>query len=273
MTIDQIISNPWIGFTGTVLGLLGILASAITYYKSRQIQQPAYCKRSIRWLDGSNLPHKDIQLSFRGKNIQRFTITHIAFWNAGNKTIRPSDFAATNPLRLELPDDCEIFDIRIVASTTLDIQARIASPEAISSGEAKAIPIDFEYLDLDDGFSIQIIHDAKSEESIKMLGKIPGVKEFKNNSFSSDSWTQSPLAYRPFSKRSSPMERWVAIPSAIGLGGLGAYFIYKAIFSEFHWYYVPGGLMIFYTLLPFILINELHPPNTLVENTGSNPEA
>ena len=224
MDWSQIITNPWVGFAGTLFGVLGIIASTVIYFRTRRYQQPAYYKSSIRWYDGANVPHKDIQLTFRGKNIPRFTITHLAFWNAGNQTIRESDFAPASPLSLEIPEEVEVFDIRITAVTAQEIRASLDSPEAIEAGEMKNIPVHFDYLDGNDGFSIQLIHDAMSVSGIKFIGKLPGVAEFKSSG--SDAYgLLSPLDYQP----SSPLEKWVFVCS--GIVNLATYHVTRYIIS------------------------------------------
>lgn len=268
MDWNQIIANPWVGFAGTLFGVLGILASAIIYFRTRRYQQPAYYKSSIRWYDGANVPHKDIKLTFRGKDIARFTITHLAFWNAGNQTIRESDFAPASPLRLIIPDDVEAFDIRITAATAPEIRASLDSPEAIEAGANKEIPVHFDYLDAEDGFSIQVIHDAKSPSGIRFDGKLPGVSKFRSSSSSSrNAGLLSPLGYRPAIRHASTMERWVAIPLfSLGLSGVGIWSIYWAFFKEFHWYQVPGALMVIYLFMPLLFLSEVNPPKALAES-------
>src|SRR5450759_848076 len=158
MNLDSIIANPWIGFVGTLVGIFGLLASVIFYLRTRRFQRPTFQKRSIKWLDVESFPHDEIKLTFRGKEIPRFTITHLAFWNSGNQTIRSSDFASASPLRLSIPPATEVFNIQISASTVPEIRASIDSPSSFITDSVKEIPVGFDYLDSGDGFSIQVIH-------------------------------------------------------------------------------------------------------------------
>ena len=274
MDWNQVIGNPWVGFTGTLFGVLGILASIVFYLRARRYQQPAYYKSSIRWYDGADVPHKDIKLTFRGKNISRFTITHLAFWNSGNQTIRESDFAPASPLRLVIPKDVEVFDIRVTAVTAPEICASLDSPEVIVAGEKKEIPVHFDYLDGEDGFSIQVIHDSRSVSGIKFVGKLPGVSSFRSStSYKKNRGLLSPLGYRPAIPHTSGVEKWVAMPMLfMGLGGIGIWSIYWALFKEFHWYQVPGAFMVIYLLIPFFLLSEVNPPKGLATASSEREE-
>lgn len=270
MNWTQIIGDPWVGFIGTLFGVLGIIASVVFYFRTRRYQQPAYYKSSIRWYDGANVPHKDIKLTFRGKTIPRFTITHLAFWNAGNQTIRERDFAPASPLGLEIPEGVEVFDVRITAVTAEEIRASLDSPEAIEAGDKKKIPVHFDYLDGNDGFSVQLIHDANSASGIKFSGKLPGVSGFKSSaSYSGNHGLLSPLGYGPPFRYTPPLIKWIFVPLiSLGLGGVGIWSIYWAFFKEFHWYQILGGLMASYLFMPFILLSELNPPKALAEATS-----
>lgn len=270
MDWNLIVTNPWIGFVGTVVGVLGIIASAIIYFRTHRYQQPAYYTSSIRWYDGANVPHKDIKLTFREKSIPRFTITHLAFWNAGNQTIRESDFAPASPLCLEIPEGIEVFDIRTTAVTAEEIRVSLDSTVAFEAGEKKNIPVHFDYLDGEDGFSIQLIHDGKSASDIKFVGKLPGVAKFKSGVSYSGNWgLLTPMGYRPPIRH----ESWALfLTMALGFGGIGIWSIYWALFIEFHWYQILGGMLTIYLILPFLVHSEVNPPKALAEAAMKNDE-
>jgi len=272
MDWNQVILNPWVGFVGTVFGVFGVLISIIFYFRTRQFQQPAYFKSSLRWYDGANIPHNDIRLTFQGKELSRFTITHLVFWNAGNQAIRESDFAPASPLRLVLPEETEIFDIRIIAVTASEIRASLDYPETIDAGAEKVIPVHFDYLDGNDGFCIQVIHDSKSAERIEFAGKLPGVSKFRScTSFSQKSFISQIVSDVQRMSFPSPLIKWITIALAFFcLGGVGIWSLYSAFFSEFHWYQVFGAFMTIYLFVPFLLFSEINPPSVLTDAFSEN---
>lgn len=266
MNWEHFITNPWVGFIGTALGVLGIALSIFFYLRTRKYQQPAYFRSSIKWYDGAFVPHDDVKLTFRGQVIDRFMITHLAFWNAGNETIRGADFVPASPLRLYLPTDSEIFDLRITAVTTPEIGARLEADTTLPRNVEKELRIHFDYLDEGDGFSVQVIHDSKTDDDIEFKGKLPGVSRFRTNIVHDRLYGfSSPLGYRTRSITvPSPIMKWLILPIAgFGLGGIGVWSLYWAIFHEFHWYQVFGAFFLVYLVMPFVFFLELNPPKGL----------
>jgi len=261
MDINSIVSNPWIGFIGTILGIVGIAISIIIYFRTRKFQQPTYWKNSIKWYDDKSVPHDEIKLTFRGVEIHRFTITQLTFWNSGNETIRKTDFVSASPLRLVVPQNTEVFDIRVTAITAVEIQASVDSKTSFVAEIASELPINFEYLDAGDGFSIQIIHDSSSDDGFEFIGKIPGIKKF---SIGSSFLSSSSLPYTP------PFIKFALIQTFLTLGIIGVWSIYWALFIEFHWYQVIGGLMTIYLILPFGFAGNVEAPKELRKAMTNN---
>jgi hypothetical protein len=273
MDWNQIITNPWVGFAGTLFGIVGVLVSVVIFFRTRRYQQPAYFISSIHWYDGSVVPHNDIKLTFRGKEIPRFTITYLAFWNAGNQTIREEDFVSSSPLRLILPEDSDVFDIRITATTAEEIRAFLGSSESIKAGVKKEIPVHFDYLDSDDGFSVQVIHDSKSATGIKFAGKLPGVSKFRSiTSDSKDLRSLSSLGYKlrvlPYV---SPIGKWVVSLMHLCIGSMGLLFLYLAFFKGFDWFKVFfGAFLAVYLFVPLFLFSKLSLPKALADAFSEN---
>lgn len=270
MTSTQIISSPW--FT-LFCWISGILISVFLAFLFRQSKRPEYFSHSIRWYDGSDTPHKDIKLTFRGKCVPRFIITHVAFWNAGSETIREVDFVPAKPLGLEIPKDTEIFDIRITAMTASEIRARLDYSEAKELSKNVFLPIHFDYLDKNDGFSIQLIHDSKSGSDINLSGKIAGVSEIKPNAlYSIERNGFSSLGRGPGSPFGGPIFKLKYLWAFIFSGFLACWSIYSATFDNFHWYQVAGVLFFVYvSILPFLL-SSVSPPKALVDWSNMEKE-
>jgi len=263
-----LLSTPWVGVAGTLFGLLSIVLSLVFYLRSRRVAKPCYAVSSTRWFDNKDVPHEDLQLQFRGRTIPRFTITHIAFWNAGSGTILPGDFAPSSPLGLAISDDIEVFDVRIIATTTPDIHASLCSTMPLSRGRKEDTAIQFEYLDHGDGFVIQVIHDGSSPRCIGIKGKIPGIVALTRGNSSGimgRSFDRSGRQVVPF-QYMHPLFRYVFIPATcFALGAVGFFCVYSAIFRVFHWYFIPAAFLLIYLVVPFIFWVDVVPPRTLCD--------
>lgn len=266
MTLAEFVANPWIGLLGILIGIVSIFVSIALHMRGRKYKQPAFYKSTLKWYDGTNIPHKDIKLLFRGRPISRFAITNMAFWNDGNQTIVEGDFAPAEPLALKILEGVELFDIRVTAVTSDAINVYLNITEKDKSEGTKVIPIRFDYLDKNDGFLVQLIHDAKSDEEIAFSGKILGVSAFKSsNLYSMDRVRLPSQIIGPRIPFSAPLFKWVYIPlTCIGIGFIGIWSVYCSIVGPFHWYQILGWLLIVYLFVPFSLFSDFTPPKALV---------
>lgn len=259
--MTQLVQNPWVGFAGM---LIGILLSTYFFVRSRRFQQPAVSKNSLQWFDGRQIPHKDVQLVFRGTTVERFTITHLVFWNAGNLPIRWGDFAATSPLRVSISKGTTVFDISLTGTTSPELAVHLGEECILANDGESAIPITFSFLDPNSGFSLQVIHDGKSDTGIDIKGKLPGVSEFKRSSFVTPS-NRVALRFLRRPVGGQRAFRFVATAYSLIFGSLGLAAVYKAVFEDFNWIAVPGGFLSLLLLVPFLFVGQVYPPKALVE--------
>jgi hypothetical protein len=260
-----IAASPWVGFAGTVLGVVGLLASVFFYFRPPKIQRPATYKSTIRWFDGQHIPHRDIELRFRGQVVDKFVITHIAFWNAGKATIRSSDFAATSPLRLRVPLNVDILDVSLTGVTTEENGVRLC-PLQPHEPFAEAV-VDFAYFDHNDGFSVQVIHTGAPTNDIAFVGKLPGVKSFSQQSeFRVTRTLTSRIYLRNAFQYKSIWYRLMVLLYLLSIGVAGIWMLYLAAFSEFHWYHLFGlPLALVGLSAPFAILDDVSPPKALCD--------
>ena len=267
------VSNPWIGFFGTVVGVVGLVLSVFFYYKSVKVKRPTVRSVSLNWFDGSHIPHKDLELKFRGISATRFTITHIAFWNAGTDPIRPSDFSASSPLRISYPLEMQVFDIHISAVTSPELAVSIEPPKQRGSEPILERAISFAYFDRNDGFSIQVVHDGLPEQTIEIVGKLPGAPPFKRESTNRRARSFIRRKELPPLAKTSWLEVLYIGLFALSIGIPGVVAIYYAIFIEFHWFLVPASLSAVWVVVAGIVLlaipSDLAPPKGLVGESDS----
>ena len=271
--LPQLLQNPWFGFAGTVVGIIGVILSVIFYSRSRRFSRPSFLRTSMRWFDGSENPHSDLQLIFRGHPVRRFTITQLVFWNAGNEPIRPFDFAKASQLRLEMPSEFDLFDARITVLTAPETALTLGEPVVDSSSGKRVIPIYFDYVDGGDGFVAQIVHDGTSHRDIEVAGKLTGVQSFHKASL-----PYSLTSFRSLESRiepALPLIQFVFAPMIMfSLGLVGAWSSCSYL-SRIHWYQVPIAILTLFLLTPFIIFGGDRLPKKLRDaiSAGSNEEA
>ncbi|MDR2965263.1 MAG: hypothetical protein LBU88_05765 [Treponema sp.] len=162
--------NPWITLVSMALALIGIILTLILYFKGKR-------KKSIKYyFEGDSLFEDFVEkinglsIQFSGKQIKTLTVTKIVFWNSGTETINREDFPTNDTFYIKIEDEYEILDVSIIRYNNHANNIGI-----ILSDDGKKISIDFEYLDTEDGFVIQIFHTStKYYSKFSINGSLKG---------------------------------------------------------------------------------------------------
>jgi hypothetical protein len=116
--------------------------------------------------------NSNIEIKYNEIPVKNLTVSKFAFWNGGKDTIDRKDIPDLSKLSIQVKDDIEIYDARIVYATDEANSVRLNKQD-------KNIVINFEYLDFHQGALIKIIHSGNSSEDLIISGKIKGVGDFK----------------------------------------------------------------------------------------------
>jgi hypothetical protein len=150
---NTLAQNPWITLLTITIALIGVILTIIFYLKGRR-------KKSIRYSIKSDCLFEDfvekitgLSIQFSKKQIKTLTVTKIAFWNDGTETINCDDFPSNDTFSISIDNNYDILDVSVIHSNkdTNNIKINL-------SKDRKKIDLEFEYLDHDDGFVIQIFH-------------------------------------------------------------------------------------------------------------------
>jgi hypothetical protein len=157
-----------------IVGVLGILLAIIFYLfpfdqKSIRysIQNYPLFKDYVQKIDG-------MQILLYGNEIKTLTVSNIAIWNSGRSIIEHGDIPQKNPLAVKLLGDGEII------KTTILYQTSIGNDVNVSLKDNNYAVIDFDYMDKNDGFILQIIHTENNINVDNILGEIKGLGQIKN---------------------------------------------------------------------------------------------
>jgi len=180
------------GWVGSIIGLVGIAAAALTYVLTRQrgLLAYRYAGERLLGLSTDGLP-EGITVQYQGQEIQRLTRTLIVFWNAGERTILLEDIVASDPLRLRFLDDG-----RVLAATVLKQAREVSQVNAIvDATKPTEVELRFEFLDSGDGAVVEILHTSQKRyaellgtvrglpRGIHDLGRIAGARRYMRSSF------------------------------------------------------------------------------------------
>jgi hypothetical protein len=161
--MQDLINNFW-NIIFVFFGILGILSSYYFYKKSRKLKKPVYFQNSVNLIK-NNLPKlSNLELLYKGEQINNFTITYLGFWNAGNETINNNDIASVNAQILE-------FEVMIANNNANNFIVKL-------NETTNCIEITFDYIDKNDGLVLKIYHTGNTSSDLVLTGSIRGVKSF-----------------------------------------------------------------------------------------------
>jgi hypothetical protein len=145
------------------LGIVGTVVAAWVFYHRGQRFKRITFKSVTQTLLGrsdQSLPAA-IKMQYINQPIESLSRTLIVFWSSGNETIDKSDIARTDPFRIVM-DTSKLLNASVrkvrrnVNEITVDESAHLVAEDP------NAIPIEFEFLDKNDGALIEVLHTGSS---------------------------------------------------------------------------------------------------------------
>lgn len=175
MNIELLAQNPYITLGSFALAILGVLSAFIFYFRSQRNKTPCYDYSSSTIVDGLSHTMEGFEVRYKDEVQNRVTVTKLIFWNAGRETIDKSDLVERDRLRIVCPNDFSILNMLIIEVSTDSIAVEIG--DIAQENNLNYAYLDFDFLDHEDYFMIQIIHNGDSSADFWIDGKIKGVKE------------------------------------------------------------------------------------------------
>lgn len=165
--------NPWYGFIGIILSIVGIIATIYFAKKSRKEKDPKYFLRTHNLIRDFSNQLKALEINYAGQTISNLTVTRIFFWNNGMDTIDKVDIAEASPILIKMKNDYKILSAKVLYTKNA------TNRFSILQHPDESILINFDYLDKNEGGVIQILHTGQSSNDIELLGAIKGCGEPK----------------------------------------------------------------------------------------------
>jgi len=167
MDIFEILSQNWIG---SLIGIIGLLAAAYYYHKSRIGARLVYQINTLKIIgkDERIIPD-DVRIYFRDTPVDRLVKNKIIIWNSGYTTFEGSNIISSNPLRAEYGTGTCVMRASLVKSSRPENCAQAI----IHPNNRNEVVFSFNYLDPADGAVIEVYHNGE-DVLPKMIGTIKG---------------------------------------------------------------------------------------------------
>lgn len=106
--------------------------------------------------------------------IENLSVSKIALWNSGRDTIDYTDVAKNDNLKIIIDSQYRILDCSIL------FQKNKANSFTVEiSNDGKAVAINFDYFDCNEGVILQVFHTGNSSNNISLIGRIKSVNRIK----------------------------------------------------------------------------------------------
>lgn len=175
-TIAALAVNPLTTLVSIFIGIIGVVASFIFYFKGKQIKKLKIELKSINLLKNSIENIKGLNIEFLGNSIPNLTVTKLALWSDGNHSIYKQDLAFADPLSINALNNTSFLEVKIIYSKN---KCNLITTTLFENN--KQIIIDFDFLNYEDGAVIQILHTGSSSNDIEVSGTIIGGKLIKKS--------------------------------------------------------------------------------------------
>ncbi len=157
---------------GVSVGIVGILLACVFYVRSKEEVKPRILMERTTLIGRSErLFSKSVEVRYNDEIIPILSKVRITFWNAGRKTLDQSDIVKDDPIVITFSDPAvRVLDIRSFAATRDVINANAVIDD-------NSVCLSFDFLDQNDGLTLEAFYDSGSETGITVGGTIKGVRK------------------------------------------------------------------------------------------------
>ena len=163
--------NPGIATISVVVGTTSSIVLAVLFYKlSKPRKLLAYATRTFRVVPQGRIKLQGLQITYYGYPVESLSVTRLAVWNAGNESIRRSDFPASDRPVIYGGDGLKIFETAVIETSAAANNVGLTLVDHPVVGSA----IGFDFLDPGDGAVFSVVHDGNKLTDIRLNGEIIG---------------------------------------------------------------------------------------------------
>lgn len=162
----ETIINYSIGILGLILAVVGIYLTI----RSNKKKEPVFSIRSNNVISDYSSKFRGLTVSYKRQKVASFTVSKVLIYNRGNDTIDRQDITPRSPLRI-VGLEGSILDARVLQTNNDSSDFKVNLDRANDW-----ITLDFEYLNMNHGAVIEVIHTGSSSADLAVLGDIKEVQ-------------------------------------------------------------------------------------------------
>jgi len=136
------------------------------------MKTPVYSTRSTNVIAALPAKLSKLRATYDAEPVSSLTVTKLALWNAGQSTIDRGDIPEGDKIRIRVDPAYKILDGTPIAQVKPESN-KFATRRSSAVNE---LVVDFEYMDRGQGVAIELLHTARSGDSVTVIGSVKGGK-------------------------------------------------------------------------------------------------
>lgn len=166
--------NPYAWAVLSVCTIAALVFGIYTWFSGKKKKEFSCYRNSYPIIKAGKSLIPELQLHYRGKEIEDLVVTKYAIWNSGNEVVNQADMVTSKPLQVFSNDAItKILDVKIIE------QNEETNGFEIAEQSEQSASIKFDYVGVKEGIILQIIHTGKPN-ALMIGGKIKGGKKIKS---------------------------------------------------------------------------------------------
>lgn len=160
----------------TILAILAIVSfiyAIVCQHQNKEKKEFSYCLKFNNLIQQKKSDFDKLLITYNGQMVEDLCVSRFTVWNSGNRTLNSTDIVDSKELTISVSDKCKILDTDLIYCSE---ETNKFSLKVVDESTVKLL---FEYVDVNDGLVVQIIHTG-SDDDIRIDCKIKGGNQIKN---------------------------------------------------------------------------------------------
>jgi hypothetical protein len=169
MKPPPLILNPWVGFIGTICGIIGLPLAVILFFYSVKTPDLTYSVYPIKTTVIQSGLAAGLRILHNNEEIKGdVTAVQIAIWNNGREAIVKENFLT--PVKIVTQPAVQILEATIRTQSRKEIEFSLDN-RSLKEG---VVPVSWRILEQSDGATVQLIYAGPVETKIDLEGAVVG---------------------------------------------------------------------------------------------------
>ena len=168
-TLNKITKSDYFSLITFILTIISISLAYMFYRKSRKFIRLSHKFSSYSLIENNESKFPRLKVLYNDKQLNNFSIAQLSIKNSCNTSIKSTDIAPTDPIKITAHEGAEILEAEIISQLNSSNNFRI-----IKDDNNNSIIVAFDFVDPKEEACIQIYHTGITPDSLVVSGSIIG---------------------------------------------------------------------------------------------------